>query len=194
MAINSAEAWYAARGLPPRFKLTDRAFAPGDLPDRLARRGYECVMPTLIMTRNLALRPPVFDNVAISPQLPALFDQALRDSSINTDDLEERRSIARRLPTPAAFAVRAPAGQAAAVGASAVAGKLAGIFLMRTLPDERRRGHALHILRALLDWAAEQGADFAFLQVDAGNAPAIALYEREGFNALTTYRFWRKRA
>ncbi len=125
MAINSAEAWYAARGLPPRFKLTDRAFAPGDLPDRLARRGYECVMPTLIMTRNLALRPPVFDNVAISPQLPALFDQALRDSSINTDDLEERRSIARRLPTPAAFAVRAPAGQAAAVGASAVAGKLA---------------------------------------------------------------------
>lgn len=193
-AIDGAEAWYGARNLPPRFKLTDGAFAPGDLPDRLARRGYECVMPTLIMTRNLTVQSPAFDGVAISPQLPAPFDQALRDSTTNADDLEERRSIARRLPAPAAFAVRAPEGRAAAVGASAVAGKLAGIFLMRTIPEERRRGHALHILRALLDWAATQGAEHAFLQVDSGNTPAIALYEREGFTALTTYRFWRKRA
>ena len=29
-AIDNVEAWYAARGLPPRFKLTDSAFAPRD--------------------------------------------------------------------------------------------------------------------------------------------------------------------
>jgi GNAT superfamily N-acetyltransferase len=123
-----------------------------------------------------------------------LFDQALRESTKDSNDLEERRSIARRVPSPAAFAVRARDGRALAIGASALAGKLAGVFLMRTVPDERRRGHALHILRARLDWAAKRGANHAFLQVDAVNAPAIALYEREGFTALATYRFWRKRA
>lgn len=191
-AIDNVEAWYAARGLPSRFKLTDGAFVPADLPVRLAQRGYECVMPTLIMTRRLTRQALAFDGVAISPQMPDSFDQALRDSTTNPDDLEERRSIARRLPAPAAFAVRAPASRAAAIGASAIAGKLAGVFLMRTVPEERRRGHALHILRALLHWAATHGAENVFLQVDADNAPAIALYEREGFAALTTYRFWRK--
>jgi GNAT superfamily N-acetyltransferase len=60
------------------------------------------------------------------------------------------------------------------------------------MPEARRQGHAIQILRALTQWARDNGATDAFLQVDAGNAPAIALYECEGFTTLTTYRFWRK--
>jgi GNAT superfamily N-acetyltransferase len=193
-SIDDVEAWYAARRLPARFKLTDGAYAPDDLPARLAQRGYESVMPTLIMTRALSCEVGRHEAVDLSPTPSALFDQALRESTTDPDDLEERRAIARRVPSPAIFAVRARAGRALSVGASAIAGELAGVFLMRTVPDERRRGHALHILRALLDWAGKHGAAYAFLQVDAANAPAIALYAREGFTALTTYRFWRKRA
>lgn len=193
-AIEDVERWYGARKLPPRFKLTDDAYAPPDLPEHLAARGYEPVMPTLIMTRSLAAAAGAYDGVDIAPSIPPLFDQALRESTTDPDDLEERRSIARRVPSPAAFAVREIDGRPAAVGASAIAGKLAGVFLMRTVPEERRRGHALHVLRALLYWAASNGAETAFLQVDAGNAPAITLYKREGFSALSTYRFWRKRA
>lgn len=191
-AIADVEHWYAARKLPPRFKLTDGAFAPLDLPDRLAKRGYAPVMPTLVMTCALTTTAREHEDVSLSPNLPDAFDQALQASTTNADDLEERRSIARRLPSPSAFAVREHEGRALAVGASAVADKLAGIFLMRTVPDARRQGHALHILRALFDWAAANSATHAFLQVDADNAPAIALYEREGFTTLTTYRFWRK--
>lgn len=193
-AIADVEAWYAARGLPPRFKLTDGGFAPDALPERLAARGYEAVMPTLVMTRALPATSASHERVTIAPELPPLFDQALRESTKNADDLEERRSIARRLPEPAAFAVRETEGGAAAVGASAIAGALAGVFLMRTVPEARRQGHARHVLRALLAWARREGATYAFLQVDADNAPAIALYAREGFDTLTTYRFWRKRA
>lgn len=190
-AITRAEAWYAARGLPPRFKLTDAAFAPADLPERLARRGYAPVMPTLIMLRDLSREAGAHDGVAIASSLPRAFDQALQESTTSADDLEERRSIARRLPSPAAFATRDIGGGVAAIGASAIAGSLAGVFLMRTVPDARRRGHALHVLRALLHWAHINGAAHAFLQVDADNAAAIALYEREGFKTLSTYRFWR---
>lgn len=190
-AIDDVETWYTARKLPPRFKLTDDAYAPHDLAERLQRRGYQAVMPTLIMTRTLGTCSP-YEDIDIAPALPPLFDQALRDSTPNPDDLEERRSIARRLPQPAAFAVRERHGRALAVGASAIAGELAGIFLMRTVPEARRQGHALHVLRALLDWANANGARTAFLQVDIDNTPAVTLYEREGFATLSTYRFWRK--
>lgn len=193
-AIADVEHWYAARNLPSRFKLTDGAYAPADLPVQLAARGYEQVMPTLIMTRGLASTARAYEGVDISTSIPPLFDQALRESTTSADDLEERRSIARRVPSPSAFAVREVDGRPAAIGASAIAGDLAGVFLMRTVPDQRRRGHALHILRALLDWARSQSATTAFLQVDADNRPAIALYEREAFTALTTYCFWRKPA
>lgn len=193
-AIDGVEAWYRARGLAPRFKLTDGAFAPGDLPVTLARRGYASTMHTLIMTRSLT-RPgvaAVADGVTLSDQMPPTFDQALRESTPDADELEERRAIALRAPAPAAFAVRANESGPLAVGMSAVAGDLAGIFLMRTVPNARRHGHAIHVLRALLAWASAHGAADAFLQVDADNAPAVTLYKREGFETLTSYCFWRK--
>lgn len=223
-AIDGVEAWYGARGLAPRFKLTDGAFAPGDLPVTLARRGYASTMHTLIMTRSLSRSPDAAlrragaqvstgdggasgtldpgshasrapgerGEVALSSEMPPAFDQALRESTPDGDELEERRAIALRAPAPAAFAVRGDAGGPLAVGMSAVAGDLAGIFLMRTVPNARRHGHAIHVLRALLAWAGAHGAANAFLQVDAGNAPAVTLYEREGFGTLTSYCFWRK--
>lgn len=189
-AIDGVEHWYADRAMAPRFKLTDGAIAPPDLPERLAQRGYEAVSPTLVMTR--ALAPQHYEAVALATDMPATFDQALKESTPNADDLAERRAIAHRLPPARAFALRMDGERALAIGASAIAGSLAGVFLMRTVPEARRQGHALHVLRALLNWAHTQGAAHAFLQVEASNAAAVALYEREGFTALTTYRYWRK--
>lgn len=191
-AIDEAERWYAARKMPPRFKLTDDAFAPLDLPARLTARGYVDTNPTLIMLRPLAGAIGAFENVSISAQMNAVFDQALIESTPKPEELEERRSIAARAPSPAAFAARTDGVKPLAVGMSAMAGELAGVFLMRTVPEARRQGHARHILRALLSWASERDAKHSFLQVEANNASAIALYEAEGFTTLTTYRFWRK--
>jgi len=192
-AIDRAEQWYAERRLAPRFKLTDGAFAPLDLPQRLARRNYAPTMPTLIMIRTLAgaLKPKVHQ-VELFDTMPEAFDRALRESTPDPEELDERRAIALRAPTPTAFAVRAESDAPVAVGMSACAGDVAGLFLMRTVPEARRQGHARHVLHALVDWAARQGARTIFLQVDAHNTPAVALYEREGFETLTAYRFWRK--
>jgi RimJ/RimL family protein N-acetyltransferase len=190
-AIDAAEAWYAGRGLPPRFKLTDHAFAPKDLEARLDARGYAPKSPTYIMTRALADIPAPNAAIAIEENLSAAFDRALIESTPDPDDLDERRAIALRAPAPKAFAV-CGADTPLAIGMSAVAADLAGMFLMRTVPEARRQGHALSVLRALLRWAHESGARHAFLQVDAANEPAVRLYQREGFSVLTTYRFWRK--
>jgi GNAT superfamily N-acetyltransferase len=190
-AIDDVEAWYAARGLPPRFKLTDGAFAPPDLPNVLARRGYEPVTPTLIMTTEIASRPASPD-VRLAEAMPPAFDAALRETAKDASEYEERRNIALRAPKPAVFAMIEQEGRVAAIGMAAASAELAGIFLMRTIPEARRQGHARRVLGALLSRCADWGARRAFLQVEADNAPAVALYEREGFAPVATYRFWRR--
>ena len=45
-------------------------------------------------------------------------------------------------------------------------------------------------VRALLAEAQDLGAERAWLQVEAENAPAIALYAAEGFEPAYLYRYW----
>ena len=61
---------------------------------------------------------------------------------------------------------------------------------MRTAPDHRRKGLARRVLRALLAEAAGLDARRAWLQVEADNTPAIALYADEGFEPAYRYRYW----
>lgn len=192
-AIAAAGAWYAARNLPLRFKLTAGAAFPPALPEALAAHG---LMPgptrTLIMTRPLPADAAPARPVALHDVMPPAFDAALAAATPDAAELDERRAIARRAPKPSAFAVLNLDGAPCAVGMSACAGDLAGVFVMRTLEQARRKGLARDVLRALLGWAHGQGARAAFLQVEADNAPAVALYESEGFAALTSYCFWRR--
>lgn len=53
--------------------------------------------------------------------------------------------------------------------------------LMYTEPDWRGRGVNARLIAALKAWCLEQGAQALRLEVYAGNTPAIAAYERAGF-------------
>jgi ribosomal protein S18 acetylase RimI-like enzyme len=190
-AIDAAEAWLSARGLPPRFKLTDGATAPGDLSERLARRGYADCKKTLVMV-GLA-RGKTDPAVTLFDAPDATFGAVFTASAGgNLADARERLETLGRIPPPARFARLDVVGEPAAIGASAVEGEWAGIFGMRTAPEHRRKGLARRILRALLAETAALGASQAYLQVEADNGPAIALYEREGFKAAYAYRYWVK--
>ena len=191
-AIAQAEAWYLERGLAPCFKLTEGAFAPAELPAALAQRGYRAMTSTLVMALSLTTRTAVQDDVTLSDTMPPAFEQMLRESAGNEAEFAERRGIALRAPQPKMFALARRDGRVAAIGMSTIAGDLVGIVLMRTHAAARRQGHARRILTALLAHAADNGARGAFLQVEADNAPAIALYERFGFTTLSTYHYWRR--
>lgn len=66
-------------------------------------------------------------------------------------------------------------------------GNLAGIFELETEPALRRQGHGRAVLSTALKWAVAQGADTAWLQVVADNAPAIGLYREAGFDEAYRY-------
>ena len=51
-------------------------------------------------------------------------------------------------------------------------------------PEARRRGVGGALLRSALEVAARCGATQAVLEVRAGNAPALTMYERFGFEAV----------
>jgi ribosomal-protein-alanine N-acetyltransferase len=72
---------------------------------------------------------------------------------------------------------------ATAVGhtVSAVSERQAEIVLIAVRPEHQRRGHASALLYALEEVWAEADTREAFLEVRAGNAPAIGLYRRHGW-------------
>jgi ribosomal-protein-alanine acetyltransferase len=79
------------------------------------------------------------------------------------------------------FAVMAEDGDPAGlVLCRALAGE-AEILTIGVAPWARRRGLGRALMAAALDAARASGAETAFLEVDVDNTPAVALYERLGF-------------
>ena len=188
-ALDAAQAWFVERGLPPRFKLTDGATAPHDLPQRLTQRGYGPCKETRVMVGRTAGRadPAVVLSVTPDAGFEAVFAAS---AGGNLADARERLETLARIPAPARFASLMIDGEVAALGACAVEGDWAGVFGMRTLAEHRRKGLARRVLGALLAQAAALGAGRAYLQVEADNAPAVSLYEAEGFRPAYAYRYW----
>jgi ribosomal protein S18 acetylase RimI-like enzyme len=90
---------------------------------------------------------------------------------------------------PVAFAFVERAGRPMAMAIGAVEGKHMGLFDVLVMPGARRQGLARRVTESLYAWAWRQGARFAYLQVLATNAAALALYEGQGFRTVYTYEY-----
>jgi ribosomal protein S18 acetylase RimI-like enzyme len=66
---------------------------------------------------------------------------------------------------------------------------LAGLFEIATHAAERRQGHARRLVLSALKWARQRGARNAWLQVEADNRAALALYRSLGFEELYRYHY-----
>lgn len=64
-----------------------------------------------------------------------------------------------------------------------------GISNVWVSPSHRRRGLAVVVVGALLEWGAERGATTAYLQTRGDNPAALALYDRLGFVTHHAYRY-----
>jgi ribosomal protein S18 acetylase RimI-like enzyme len=78
-------------------------------------------------------------------------------------------------------------GTAASIGFAVAEQGWTGIFGMGTRPEARRQGAATAVLHTLARWAVEHDAARLYLQVEADNTSARALYERAGF--VDAYRY-----
>lgn len=196
-AIAEVQQHYQARKMRPTFRVARGHCAPFDLPENLIARGWKPSNETLVMTSTLdaALATlPAPTGVTLAPDYPSSVDAIIRETSASDAEYEERRGLAQRTPAPRSFAVMGAESTAEAVGLCVIIEGQAGIFLMRTHPNHRRKGLARQVLAALLRWARQEGATAAFLQVEASNASAIALYRAAAFKSVYSYDYWREDA
>ena len=80
------------------------------------------------------------------------------------------------------------AGALAGYAGLLVPGPEADVQTLAVAPSAQGRGVGTRLLRALTERAARSGARSLLLEVRADNAPAIALYEREGFERISVRR------
>lgn len=87
-------------------------------------------------------------------------------------------------PTTRWYRVADDAGEIIGYAGLAVFGDEAHVMTIGTVPDRQGTGIGRAMLRELLAEAGRRRAVRVFLEVRADNAPAIALYESEGFVAV----------
>lgn len=196
-AVEAVEAAYAARGLPCVFRV-DASAQPAGLDTLLAARGYAAVATTRVMARDVDLGAPVDPalsgveiDMADEPDdawLAGWLDVKAAGRVVDTD-------LARAVVSgsPAVYLTARDGAGVIGVVRAATAGEWVGLSCLMVAPRARRRGLARLLSARALAEAAARGVRRAFLQVEAANAPAVALYDGLGFGVVDEYHYRERR-
>ncbi|MCX9193720.1 N-acetyltransferase [Carbonactinospora thermoautotrophica] len=183
-AVDRVVAWYRARDLRPRFQVV----VDSPLDQELAARGWVGEAPVLVLTAPVravlgALGASDPAAVRLSTRIPDGWLDVFRGGSAPAE------VAAAILGAPPLVRFASVGEPPYAIGRAVVEGRWVGIFGVEVRPELRRRGLARAVLRALLEWGEQAGADTAYLQVEESNEPALALYAALGFLTHHAYRY-----
>jgi GNAT superfamily N-acetyltransferase len=190
--IAHCERVYAQHGLPTLFRITPFCH-PADLDLALAARGYgafgESFVQTVVLDRPPEL-PDQGDDVALEAPDTLSFVDAVGDLRGSTP-VECEAHLERLLNSPLGkrYTVVRAGGRVVCTAQVAVEAGLVGVFDVITAPEERGKGYATLACASLLTWGWQYGAQAAYLQVSADNAPAIAAYRKFGFTTAYSYHY-----
>lgn len=91
-------------------------------------------------------------------------------------------ALADLLAMPGAFGFLAGGDDPVGFVLARIAADEAEILTIAVLPDARRTGQASRLLTTAASAAQSRGATVLFLEVEADNSPALALYEGQKFH------------
>ena len=190
--IEHCEKIYAQHGLAPLFRMTPFN-CPADLEDALAARGYVAFETTLVQAMKMDEAPAIpaaADDVEIAALGAAAFVEAageLRGSTVG--QREAHRERLENSPLDKRCVAVSASGRVVCTAQVAVEGGLVGVYDVVTAEDARGKGYATLACASLLSWAWQHGANVAYLQVTADNAPAISIYRKFGFATIYSYHY-----
>ncbi|HVT21781.1 MAG TPA: GNAT family N-acetyltransferase [Mycobacteriales bacterium] len=194
-AIELVSDWYAERDLPALVMQPD-GLGPEGLPERLAERGWRARSETLVMTGEVAhaLRAMPDAVAAASSGLTLRLDDAPDDAwyagyAESRATSQAARQVIETHPS-VVFASLRDGVRAVAVARAAVDARWTGLAAVTVAPERRRQGLGAAVTLAALKEAARRGGRHVYLQVEADNDPAIALYRRLNLRPHHGYRYW----
>lgn len=192
-ALAAAEPLYRAHGLPTIVRVP--SIVDPALDRALAARGYAsegetCVLHGAIAGLAAAADPEV--RLLAAPEREWLGVMAALQG-FSAAQRDTYRRIVGAIAIPVRFALLTVDGAPAALAYGALHDGLLCYESVVTAVGRRRQGLARRVVGALAAWAGDAGAEAACLQVQADNAPALALYA--GFGLTTElYRYHYRRA
>lgn len=194
--ITTCERLYAERGLPTIFRLTP--FAPAELDELLATRGYRSGDRVEVRARVFATAPPLPPR-HVSGRLrvhgvDAWLDIFERLSSASPSNRAAHRAVLTAVPPRRRLLALAVDDQPVACGMGVLTDSSLGLFDLVTSPLHRNRGYGSELLRRALLWGEQAGAAEAYLQVLERNATAKRIYDRLSFQLIYRYHYREKAA
>lgn len=190
--LELARAVFREAGLPLVVRITPFTMPP-TLDADLATLGLHPFDDTRVMVADVAAAAraaSVPEGCKIKPVDAATYAEVV--GHFRASPPEQRRAHAERLagsPVPYSGFVLEQGGKLRACGQFAREGAMVGLYDVFTASDARGQGLAKGLCAHLLGQAAQDGAKVAYLQVDAGNAPARKAYARLGFSDGYTYHY-----
>lgn len=167
---------------------------PPDLDDTLAARGWHAFDDTRVMLlpaiTSLPAVRPLPDGCALVPAAPPRYAQVV--GALRGTPPEQSAAHADRLaasPVPYEGWLLQRGDEVLACAQTAAESALVGVYDVYTAESARGHGLATSLCARLLQMAAARGAQAAYLQVDAANAPARAVYSRLGFRDGYAYHY-----
>ena len=191
--IAACKALYQRRNLPTIFRLP--SIIDPDLDERLEGLGYGSEGESCVRFSDLAAVEKASDaGVQVLSRPTREWFAAM--AALQNHTSEQRRTYRRivgSIAIPAAFAALAIDGQFVALAYGAIHDRLLCYESVITDPRRQRRGYARRVIASLAVWAEDQGAEGACLEVEAGNAAALALYDGIGLKTeLHRYHYRRE--
>jgi ribosomal protein S18 acetylase RimI-like enzyme len=190
--LGYARALYAQAGLPLLVRITPFS-RPAALDAELQARGMRRLDDTRVMVAPHLqdLPEPTWPR---GLQVEAVGHHAFAQAvgQLRGSPLAQRQAHAQRLelsPVPFHGLVLRNDGELLACAQRAVEGELVGLYDVCTATAQRGRGWARGLCALLLRQARAEGARAAYLQVEAHNTPARALYTKLGFADAYAYHY-----
>ncbi|MEV1085237.1 GNAT family N-acetyltransferase [Streptomyces sp. NPDC050211] len=193
-ALTVVRRWYGDRGLPAYIQTATGAEGTQELLcAELERRGWAREVTAEMWIGGLA---PVADRAAGAG---VVLSRAADAQWLGRYQRKGVSDVALKVlgSGPSVWFATVPgAGGAApaAIGRLVVDGRWAGFAAVEVDPERRREGLATEVMAALARQALDEGASAAWLQVEADNEGARALYGGMGFGAHHSYHHYREPA
>ncbi|WP_225726136.1 MULTISPECIES: GNAT family N-acetyltransferase [unclassified Nocardia] len=182
--------WYGARGLPPQLALPDRLAQtpPGWRTDR------ESHVLAIDIENFVLPQGPSMVRVAPEPDEAWLRLYRSQGDTAAAQEISTPIEVITAVHDGTAGYASLGLPEPIAVGRGAITTasdgrRWVGLSCVAVAADHRRRGLGTLICAELVRWGSKHGATHAYLQVEAENTGAIALYRDMGFLEHHTYRY-----
>ncbi|TDU76168.1 acetyltransferase (GNAT) family protein [Streptomyces sp. KS 21] len=187
-ALARVTSWYAERELPAYVQTATGAVGTQELLGaELERRGWVNEVSAEVRIAALA---PIADVDTAATASEVRLSRAPDEEWLGRYGRVKDPEVARRVLVagPSVWFATLPGR---AIGRLVVDGRWAGFAAVEVDPEHRRTGLGTAVMAVLARQALEEGASAAWLQVEADNAGARALYDGLGFATHHAYHHFR---